>query len=325
MLRLFFTIAILEMIVSMHTVVSCGQESVSRERLETVLLRFPDVQQTDPPVLCYSSGRGHHGSWNRDSNIREIYIWKDGIIAWSVYPGSGARLLSHWYQTTIPVEKVNAVVLEIAESFNNYPVEILSRKRVFMALRIGASYSPQIQVHSPQHHEVFCTDGILWEFYKENKEILQSGDKGAIIETITKIGRFPVRLSNPDGTYKDVSFDMFTYKDMVDSYKRRYPSVGLSGKGSVRLSGKGSVIYSEDEVLQCVELYVAEMEHLLLAEKKILALLPSTEGLEVSLSTVVVQECPCPTSVRSPENEDSEAETGLKSQEDSDSVEAKSE
>jgi len=40
---------------------------------------------------------------------------------------------------------------------------------------------------------------------------------------------------------------------------------------------------------------------------------------------VVVQESPCPTTVRSPENEDSEVETGLKSQEDSDSVEAKSE
>jgi len=39
----------------------------------------------------------------------------------------------------------------------------------------------------------------------------------------------------------------------------------------------------------------------------------------------LVQECPCPTTVRSPENEDSEVETGLKSQEDSDSVEAKSE
>ncbi len=40
---------------------------------------------------------------------------------------------------------------------------------------------------------------------------------------------------------------------------------------------------------------------------------------------VVVQECPCPASVRSQENEDSGAETGLKFQEDSDSVEAKSE
>ena len=39
----------------------------------------------------------------------------------------------------------------------------------------------------------------------------------------------------------------------------------------------------------------------------------------------LVQPCSCPTIVRSPENEDSEVETGLKSQEDSDSVEAKSE
>jgi len=38
-----------------------------------------------------------------------------------------------------------------------------------------------------------------------------------------------------------------------------------------------------------------------------------------------VRSCPCPPIVRSPENEGSEAETGLKSQEDSDSVEAKSE
>jgi len=39
--------------------------------------------------------------------------------------------------------------------------------------------------------------------------------------------------------------------------------------------------------------------------------------------TVLV--CPCPATVRNPENEDSEAETGLKSQEDSDSVDVKSE
>jgi len=38
-----------------------------------------------------------------------------------------------------------------------------------------------------------------------------------------------------------------------------------------------------------------------------------------------VQVCACPTNVRSPENEDSEAETGLKSQEEDDRVEAKSE
>ena len=35
--------------------------------------------------------------------------------------------------------------------------------------------------------------------------------------------------------------------------------------------------------------------------------------------------CPCPDTVRSPENEDSKAETGLKSQEDGDSVAAKNE
>jgi len=40
---------------------------------------------------------------------------------------------------------------------------------------------------------------------------------------------------------------------------------------------------------------------------------------------VPVQSCPCPTIVRSPENEDSEAKTDLKSHEDGDSVEAKSE
>jgi len=38
---------------------------------------------------------------------------------------------------------------------------------------------------------------------------------------------------------------------------------------------------------------------------------------------VFVQRCPCPPLVRSLENEDSEAETGLKSQEDRDDVEAK--
>ena len=42
-------------------------------------------------------------------------------------------------------------------------------------------------------------------------------------------------------------------------------------------------------------------------------------------SSPSVRSCPCPVSVRNPKNEDSEAETGLKSQEDSDSVEAKSE
>jgi len=49
------------------------------------------------------------------------------------------------------------------------------------------------------------------------------------------------------------------------------------------------------------------------------------QNLMTPVPVVVVQECPCPASVRSQENEDSGAETGLKFQEDSDSVEAKSE
>lgn len=253
MSRIFSVIVVLVFAVFAVGVVWGEQESNPKKRLVGYALFYYSDDRTDLPVLKYRSSRGHHGGWISDSDIGEIFIWMDGTIAWNVAPKE-KRYDSRWYQTTIPVEKVEAAVREITESFAKYPADNRHR-RTSMILGIDASYSPSIAVLSSQHYESFCVDNYLWEFYKKNRELLQTGDDETRVETIAKIKNFAWKQN-----------------DLVEHYRWRFPDAGFSEKRNP--------VYREEEILKCVEFLNADMEHGLLMEKKILELLPSVEGLE---------------------------------------------
>jgi hypothetical protein len=208
------------------------------------------------PVLQYSQSRAHHGGWivGDDTNIDEIVIWKDGTIAWSIAGNDRHyRNPTHWYQTTIPVEKVEAALREIAESFAKYPIK--DRPRLpHIFFRLGANYSPSIRVRDARHFESLRMDHQLWQIYQMNREGFQSGDN-ALILGIIKAG-LP-----------------FNYEVvLMGYYGARLRQAGLFERRDP--------VASDEEILKCVALFTADAEHLLLMEKKILELLPSHEGLQ---------------------------------------------
>ena len=73
------------------------------------------------------------------------------------------------------------------------------------------------------------------------------------------------------------------------------------------------------------KLYVIPSIRLILNADDVLPMIIQYDNQMFCARPVPVSACPCPDSVHSRENEESEAETGLKSQEDGDNVEAKSE
>lgn len=248
----------------------CEEATNLRHEYTTALFFYSD-ERTDMPVFCYRCSSGHHGQWISDSELKTILIWSDGTIAWEIAPKE-KRYDTRWYQTTVPAEKIEAAVKEITESFAKYPVKNRLR-RGGMTLRLGANHSPSIAVYSSQHYENFMTDILLWEFYKENRETLQSGDDETIVETIAKVGGFPSGKINPDGTYTGLHpAYMFDYRSLIEAYREKFPDAGLSEKRNP--------VYKEEEILKCMELFKADMEHIFLVEKKILDLLPATEGLQ---------------------------------------------
>ena len=232
----------------------------------------PMTDRTDLPVLQYRCSRGHHGQYLPDSGeIESVYIWEDGTIAWEVSPEI-RRSNTRIYQTTIPAEKVEAAIQKIAESFSKYPTE--NRLRWYSpTLRLGANYSPSIDVHSVQHYENYGTDHLLMTFYQENREVLQSGDNKAILKVIKGVGdAFPKGTVSADGKYTGLPpAYMFDYRGLVEYYREELPHAGLSKKGNR--------VYGDEELLKAVKLYVADTEHLLFAVETILALVPPTEGL----------------------------------------------
>jgi len=247
----------------------CEQESSTRKILDTTIVDHP-INRTDIPVLSYRCSMSHHGIeiLKPSSNIARICVWKDGMIAWRV-----GRSSKTWYQTIIPAEKVESVVREITEEFANYPAK--NRPRwTSIIFSMGANASPRIKVYSSQHYESFGMDKSLLEFYMKNRKIFQSGDEEAILETITAVrGGLPPGINSPNGQYIGPHpAYMFNFKGLVGYYRATYPQAGLAKQGTS--------VYSNEELLKCAALYTADVEHLLFAEKKILSLLPSTQGLK---------------------------------------------
>ena len=216
---------------------------------------YPMTDRTDLPVLTYRCSRGHYAEYLSDSGeIDEIAIWKNGMIAWKVSPEI-RRDNTRIYQTTIPVEKVEAAVQKIAESYAKYPMKNRPERAV-MILRLGQHSSPSVQVHASQHYETASANYDLLHFYKRNRVIFLSDNNKAKIATFKKIGG---------------NRGMFHYKDIVNTYRGRFPNEGLSKENNP--------LYLNKEILTCIEIYKADTEHLLLAVEIILALVPSTEGL----------------------------------------------
>jgi hypothetical protein len=191
--------------------------------------------------------------WISDSDIEKILIWQDGTIVWEVAPTKG-WWESHWYQATIPTEKVEAAVREIVADFAKYPAKNrpLESRIVYT---VDANSSPFVYIHSSQLYECMWMDDYMFEFYKQHRDVLQSDDKKAIYKTITKLKE-----------------ERHHYKNLVRYYRMVQPRA--------ELSFPLNPIFSKAEVLKCVEIWSADAEHLLLVEKKILALLPSTKDLE---------------------------------------------
>ena len=247
--RFFLIVTLLMTAVVMSESIFSEENTEQRYHGTTTWFRYHE-DDTDLPVLCYYCSSGHHFPWISESRIERIFIWKDGTVAWSVHPEKSFAL--HLYQTTIPVEKIEAAVMEIARDSAKFPSKGRPRSQG-IAFRLGADYSPTIRVHSQIHFESLWVDHYLMKFYQNNQEVFQSGDNEAILKTLKTMGGF------------------VSYKGLVDYY-RRLPQAGLSEKSNPE--------YSEEEILKCAAFYVADIEHLLLMEAKILELLPSTEGLE---------------------------------------------
>ena len=268
----FFLIAIAS-ILAMLTQGNVFGEQEPQARTTVGRTGFIQVnERTDLPVLQYRGSRGHHGQFLPDSGeITEVNIWQDGTIVWQIEPEI-RRDNRRIYQATIPVEQVEAAVQKIAESFADYPVENRPR-RSGIFFRLGANYSPTITIHSSQHYELLWVDHILWTFYQEHREVLQSGDNEAILTIIKGIGGFPPGRINEDGTYTGLHpAYKFDYRGLVEYYREKQPNAGLSERGNR--------VYGDEEILKAVNFYVADVKHLLLAVETILALVPSTEGLE---------------------------------------------
>jgi hypothetical protein len=70
-----------------------------------------------------------------------------------------------------------------------------------MIFRLDANYAPTIDVYDSRYNGSLFADILLWNFYKENREIFQSGDNEAILKTIKAVGGFPQGKINPNGTY----------------------------------------------------------------------------------------------------------------------------
>ena len=228
--------------------------------------------RTDLPVLTYRCSRGHHMQDLPDSGeIDVVNIWQDGTVIWKVSPEI-RRDNTRIYKATIPAEKVEAAVQKIAESFAKYPTKDRPRwQGIFF--RLGANFSPTITIHSSQHYESLWVDHILWTFYQEHREVLQSGDNEAVLNTIKGVGDvFPKGTVSADGKYTGLHpAYMFDYRGLVEYYREIQPKAGLSKKGNR--------VYEDEEILKAVKLYAADVGHLLLAVDTILALVPSTEGL----------------------------------------------
>lgn len=212
-------------------------------------------EKTEPPVLKFHWSNGHHGQRISESDISRVLVWKDGTIVWSIAKDSGFwNLDADWYQSTIPVEKVEKAVTEIVESFEKYPIKDrpLETRMVF---RIGAHSSPTITVLAPELYEFFWMDNFLFEYYTENRADFQAGDPDTMLKA----------LINLDDTFID-------FKGLVYYYREELPWAGLNSFPKRRIG---------DEVLRkCAALFTADGEHLTLMEKRILELVPPHEGLE---------------------------------------------
>jgi len=246
---------------------SAADEQISEPRnMFTISVYYHTDERPDMPVLHYTQRRGHHGQWITDSDIYQIFIWKDGTIDWCIAPPERRRD-RQWYRATIPAEKVEAALQEIVESFAKYPVKERSRG-TFATLRIGANYSPRMKVYDSRHYETSGMDDDLLTFYQRNRGIFQSGDNEAILKTMKMVGGvFPQGRINPDGSYTGLpSSYMFSFRDVVEHYRARLTNIGLSAPNTR--------VYSDEEVLKCALLFAADAEHLLLVERKILELKP---------------------------------------------------
>ncbi len=273
----FVTLVILALAVFMRDAGLGAQENQPRHEIDWDT--FSDIKKrSERLVLEYRCSRGHFGGRITDSNIDEVFVWKDGMIVWSVAKEKEPRP-DLFYKSSIPPEKVETVVKEIAEDFAEYP----SQKRPWMAsiiFRIDASYSPSVEVSSPSHSEFMWMDNILWEFYKENRKVLRSDDKDAIIKTIKKVSGIPLGKVDADGKYTGIHPAWtFDYKGLVNHYEREQSQ---DKKAETRKTE-----FTDEEILRAVAFFVADAEHLLLMEKKILDLIPFRDGLKAKeLETV---------------------------------------
>lgn len=269
---IFKTIALLALAVLMREGTLCAQENQPRRKVTGGLFHYVK-ERSEPPVLQYHCSSGHFGGNLSDSDIDEILIWKDGTIAWEVaVEKDRSDRWDRWYQSKIPAENVEAAVKEIAEDFAKYPSERRSR-RSSVIFRIDASYAPTISVHSHRHYEFFWMDFLLWKFYKENRDVLRSEDNEAILKIIKNVGNFTPGKIDKDGKYTGIHPAwMFDYKGLVNFYEHQQ---SREKKAEVRKTD-----FTDEEILRAVAFYVADAEHLLVMEKKILDLLPSREGLK---------------------------------------------
>ena len=267
--RFFAPIILPVLVVFLWDGALCAQENEARQKVGSGLF-FYVKECSEPPILQYRCSSGHFGGNLSDSDIDKIFIWKDGTVAWEVTPKD--RSWDRWYQSKIPVEKVEAAIKEIAEDFARYPSKDRSLFG-FVIFRIDASYSPHIEVHSSRHHESLGLDFLLWKFYKENRDVLRSDDNEAILKTIKSVGNFTPGKVDKDGKYTGLHPAwMFDYKGLVNYYEHQQSQ---DKKAEIRKTD-----FSDEEILRAVAFYVADAEHLLMMEKKILDLLPSREGLK---------------------------------------------
>ena len=270
MSKILLVIATFTLAVFLQYTAFAEQESNTRKTLDTAYVVHP-IKRTDPPVLTYECGISHHGIiiLEPGSNLVKIFVWKDGMIVWGVRSSNSTL----WYQTTIPVEKVEAAVQEIAENYAEYPVKDRPTWTSII-LSLGASFSPSIAVYSSHHYESFGMEKSLREFYMKNQEVFQSDNEEAILETIKSLsgGLSPGKIG-PNGKYIGPHpMYMFDFQNLVAYYREKYPQGGLAEKGTE--------VYSNEELLKCAALYTADVEHLLFAEKTIIDLLPSKEGIK---------------------------------------------
>jgi len=249
--KIFLIAIVLVFAIAAKGSASDEQTSEPRKTFTTSFYQFSD-ERSDVPVLHHRQRISHHGRWIADSDIDRIFIWKDGTIVWEVAPREN-RSNTRWYQTKIPVEKVEAALRDIAESFAKYPSKDRAREPR-MVFGLGADYAPSIKVHDSRHYESLGMEDHLWQFYQEHREVFQSGDNEAILKTFKTVGR------------------LFDYRTLVEHYRQRQPQAGLSAPRTP--------VFSDAEVLKCAALFAADVEHLLLMEKKVLELLPSHVGLQ---------------------------------------------